>query len=270
MAQRLKPNLYNTLIECLSRVFDNTPGFTKPYVIAKLALIDVNKIGMDGSAYDIWDRILSRAQEEDKITSIVEIAKQRSQHELLGKLLVIINNGAAFVEEERLAAVNVNVGVTIKKRLKVFLNYNKTDVAYKDNLVDYLRLLGDEMMAKDQLHFDIFDMHTVTAGENKKEVIEKELELSDIVLLFLSIHFLNRDGGYCYAPLTIKAFEMGKKIVPIYVRQGSYERIKLIGGIVPLPQDEEPLANKEGNGEVMDGVYESMALCIGEIIKKLS
>lgn len=99
--------------------------------------------------------------------------------------------------------------------VKVFISYAHEDEEYKDKLIKHL--IG---LKRKNIIEEWHDRKILPGQELDNEISENLLE-ADIILLMISVDFLNSD--YCYEKEMKKALEMNKegvaKVIPIIVRK---------------------------------------------------
>lgn len=102
-----------------------------------------------------------------------------------------------------------NVGV------KVFISYAHEDEEYKNKLIKHLIGLKRKNIIEE------WHDRKILPGQELDNEISKNLLKADIILLMISVDFLNSD--YCYEKEMKKALEMNKegiaKVIPIIVRK---------------------------------------------------
>lgn len=98
--------------------------------------------------------------------------------------------------------------------IKVFISYAHEDEEYKDKLIKHLIGLERKNVIKE------WHDRKILAGQHIDTEISKNLLEADIILLMISVDFLNSD--YCYDKEMKKALEMNKegsaRVIPIIVR----------------------------------------------------
>lgn len=242
--RHLAPAMYDALLNRLSQLFPGTPSTVSLSTVARDAGLDVSKIHFFADAYSVWDAILSRAEVEDKIEDLLKkVHEFYEEDDLINKAISGAESGEAYITPTVSAEDQVvKRGLQSPGKLKVFVNYNRNDAAYKEKLINftlpYIRFPEPLPVA----FFDVVD--DILAGSDRMEKAREELGSSDLVLLLLSNDFLLKENGFCY-DLTLTAKELGKILAPIKVRPAPIERIKLIASLKMLPEDEPPLANRD-------------------------
>jgi hypothetical protein len=163
------------------------------------------------------------------------------------------------LEDEKLVVVTrggPGGAVAIKnlpKALSVFISYCHTDEALKEELIKHLSPLK-------RLHL-ISEWHDrkIVAGENWGETISKNLESASIVLLLVSIDFIN--SSYCYDIELDKALEQndGKNcvVIPVILRACMWQHTPF-AKLQVLPKDAKPVCAWPDRDEAFVNVVESI------------
>lgn len=264
MPTRLKPDLYQLLHNRLTQLFPGDGSGTSPATIAKLGELDTAAINFNGDGITVWDRILSHAEQEEKIAHLLEVIRGRYPNDpLIQELITGIGNGAVLITAPAIQYASSGV-VKQGGSVKVFINYHQEVESYKEKIVDYLTTY---LTLPDPFPATLFDMHKdVLVTDNRMEKLKEELVTSDLVLLLLSNGFLVRDKGICYDPLTLMALALKKKIAPILVTPAPVERIKIISGLKMLPRNDEPLSAQAD----LDSAVNNIAQELFDVIQKIS
>jgi|GEM_PF-1625506 len=109
---------------------------------------------------------------------------------------------------------------------KIFISYSSRDRQHLENFVDHLVTLRREEL------IEAWDDRQLMPGESWDEAIITELTNADIVILLLTVNFLN--SNYIWEKELELAIQKGKKIVPIYVDYCTWEKEGKINGIQGL------------------------------------
>lgn len=98
--------------------------------------------------------------------------------------------------------------------IKIFISYAHEDEKYKDKLIKHLSSLKRRNIIEE------WHDRKILAGQNLDDKISDNLLDADIILLMISVDFLNSD--YCYEKEMTKALEMNRensaRVIPIIVR----------------------------------------------------
>ena len=144
--------------------------------------------------------------------------------------------------------------------INIFISYAHEDEEYKDKLIKHLIGLKRKNIIKE------WHDRKILAGENLDDEINTNLLNSDIILLIISVDFLNLD--YCYEKEMNKALEMNKnkiaRVIPIIVRSCDWMGSPF-GKLNALPTDAKYV--KSWNDE--DEAYMNIISGIKEVIEDI-
>lgn len=98
---------------------------------------------------------------------------------------------------------------------KVFISYSSHDREHLINFVNHLISLKREEL------IEPWDDRQLVPGESWDEAIIEELDKADIVILLLTVNFLN--STYIWQKELEQALKKGKKIIPVYVDYCTWE-----------------------------------------------
>lgn len=119
-----------------------------------------------------------------------------------------------------------------KEQLKVFVSYSHVDKVLKDQLVKHLKPLEREKLVA------LWVDHQIPAGDDWDREVAKKLREADIVLMLVSIDFIN--SRYCYDVELEKALERETRgdvrVIPVVLRSCLWLRSPL-GRLKALPTD---------------------------------
>lgn len=119
-----------------------------------------------------------------------------------------------------------------KQALSVFVSYSHADEAIKDQLLSHLKPLERLGIVKN------WHDRMIKPGVNFADVISGELEKADIILLLVSIDFIN--SKYCYDIEMARAIERhtdsSARVIPIILRSCLWNHAPF-GGIQAIPKD---------------------------------
>lgn len=145
--------------------------------------------------------------------------------------------------------------------LKVFVSYSHTDEKLKDSLLRHLKPL--ERMGL------ITEWHDrkLIAGENWVNEISKNLEDADIVLLLVSIDFIN--SNYCYDVELDRALERHAvgacRVIPVILRGCLWQHTPF-SKLQALPRDAKPAVSWPDLDEALASVAEGLRAAADEIL----
>ncbi|PNE11529.1 MAG: hypothetical protein CR217_08325 [Beijerinckiaceae bacterium] len=137
--------------------------------------------------------------------------------------------------------------------LSVFISYCHTDEALKEELRKHLDPLKRQHLISE------WRDRKIVAGENWGEAISKNLESASIVLLLVSIDFIN--SSYCYDIELDKALEQndGKKciVIPVILRACMWQHTPF-AKLQALPKDAKPVCAWPDRDEAFVNVVEGI------------
>lgn len=151
-------------------------------------------------------------------------------------------------------------GVSPPKALKAFISYSHQDETLKNELVKHLEPLR---------HLGLIDSwhdRKINAGDQWDKSISDALKTADIVLLLVSIDFIN--SKYCYdteLELALEREQQGEVvIVPIIARNCMWKNAKF-ARLQAVPADGKAIASWGDKDEALTAV----ALRISEVAERL-
>jgi hypothetical protein len=146
------------------------------------------------------------------------------------------------------------------KKLKIFISYAHKDEDIKNELDAHL--IGLKKSDK----IDVWNDRQCIAGEEWDEAIITELKAADIIILLISVSFLN--SKYIWEKEMAVAMERHKnktaRVIPIIARSCDFNDMSF-AAIQALPKNAEPIDgfNKEGE---RDRVYTEIAKSIRAVV----
>jgi hypothetical protein len=234
----LKPKAYNDLREEAARIYDTQDSIRD--VATKLG-INTGAINLQGPARFMWDSFLSYAESQSRIRDLVALMSESyPASDIFKKTLASIDDKSAFIEK-----IDINHYLSPSNELakNTFIIYDLRDTtivkALKAQLFP-LTLIGE---------IKIVDMHVDSEGLEREKRYLELLGKADIVLLILTSSFFDQDNS-CLK-LAFTAFEMRKTVIPVLIQNTMWARIKLLGGIVPLPVDGKPVSEWRNKDEAL-------------------
>jgi len=145
------------------------------------------------------------------------------------------------------------------KKHSIFISYSHRDESWKKLIVKHLNVLN--------LNCDIefWDDRRIVAGSKWKNEILDAINKAAIAILLISADFLtSKFINDVEVPIILKREEEGLiRIVPILIRDCSYENIEWLSNIQMRPKDAKPLATFQKN------LIESEITIFSKEIKKL-
>ena len=146
------------------------------------------------------------------------------------------------------------------RKPRVFLSYSHEDEQYKRELDKHLAPLRNSGRA------ETWNDRKLEAGSRLNEIIQKELNESDIIILMISSDFL--DSYYCHEIEMKKAVERESrgecKIIPVIVRACMWDETELIN-FLAFPRDGKPIEQYEHK----DDAYLEIAKGIRDIVQSM-
>jgi len=154
------------------------------------------------------------------------------------------------------------VAPEIQKTVKVFISYSHVDEKLKDQLLNHLGPLKRLGM------IDEWHDRKIKAGDAWGDEISKNLEEADIILLIVSVDFINSE--YCYE----KEFEVAlarhnagdATIVPVIGRSCMWTELPF-GAIQAVPKDGRAVASWNDQDEALTDVARQIRDLAREIRK---
>ena len=147
--------------------------------------------------------------------------------------------------------------------INVFISYSHADEQYKLTLEKHLSLLKRNNIIQ------TWNDRKIVAGEDWDKKIKIELENSQIILLLVSVDFL--DSNYCYEVEIKRAIEKHEKgeaiLIPIILRKCTWQETNL-GKIQALPKDAKPVKSFEDEDEAFSSIIEGIKVAISEYKKR--
>lgn len=148
-----------------------------------------------------------------------------------------------------------------KKALKAFVSYSHVDEALKNSLLAHLRPL--ERLGQ----IDSWSDRSIKAGDSIDDEIRTQLDSSDLILLLISVDFIN--SKYCYDVELARALERHRnkelRIVPIILRSCLWNHSPF-GGLLALPKDGKAITSWSDQDEAMTNVVSSIHDLVAEIL----
>ena len=147
--------------------------------------------------------------------------------------------------------------------LNLFISYSHEDEIHREKLVTHLSTL--------RRNGDIKDWHDrkITAGEEWKGQIDKNLKKAEIILFLVSSDFIASD--YCYdveAKAALEMHEEGKaKVVPVILRHCDWKQTPF-AKLQALPYEAEPVSSWSDNDKAWLNIVTSIKVGIQEIKNK--
>ncbi|NMN60719.1 hypothetical protein FHT36_004650 [Xanthobacter sp. SG618] len=133
--------------------------------------------------------------------------------------------------------VNFPINYDKKKHLNVFVSYSHSDEEIKRELIKHLHPLSRLNMVQS------WDDRMIKAGEEWNGLISKKLECADIIILIISVDFIN--SNYCYDIEMKRAMERHEagqaRVIPVIARECLWHYAPF-GKLQALPKDAKAVA----------------------------
>ncbi|GLK85314.1 toll/interleukin-1 receptor domain-containing protein [Ancylobacter defluvii] len=140
-----------------------------------------------------------------------------------------------------------------RKSLKVFLSYSHSDEELKQELVKHLYPLTHMGLVES------WDGRQIKPGEEWGNVISKNLDVADIIILVISVDFIN--SRYCYDIELKRAMERHDaseaRVIPVIARQCLWHHAPF-GKLQALPKDAKAIATWPDRDAALSTVAESI------------
>lgn len=139
------------------------------------------------------------------------------------------------------------------KPLNLFISYSHADEAIKKDLLKHLEPLKRINLV------EAWHDRKLKAGEEWEKSISKQLESADIILLLVSIDFIN--SNYCYDNELDRALELHEKkktvVIPVIVRNCLWQHTPF-SKLQALPKDAKAIAMWPDKDEALTSVVEGI------------
>jgi hypothetical protein len=147
--------------------------------------------------------------------------------------------------------------------LNIFISYVKEDRKILESLQKHLRVMQRQLERRNRT-ITIWHSGQVVPGQDWKEKIEQYLSTAHIILLLVSIDFL--DSELCYAIQIQPALDRhncGKAcVIPVILRPCTWEE-ELFGTLQPLPTDGVPIISwpipDEAYNDIIRGIRQAIS-----------
>ena len=149
------------------------------------------------------------------------------------------------------------------KALKAFVSYSHEDEALKVELLKHLEPLR-------KLHIiETWHDRKIKAGDDWDKQVSANLEAADLILLIVSIDFIN--SSYCYDVELEKALERHASgsavVVPIIARSCMWKTAPF-ASIQAVPKDGRPIALWTNRDEALADISESIRVTAEGLLEK--
>lgn len=148
------------------------------------------------------------------------------------------------------------------EKINLFISYSHEDETYKEKLEKHLGLLKRNGI------IETWNDRKIIAGEEWDKKIKEELENSHIILLLVSVDFLN--SNYCYDVEIERAIEKHKKneatVIPVIIRKCDWHETEF-GKIQALPKDGKAVKSFDDEDEAFFSITEGIKQSIEKLKK---
>lgn len=148
-----------------------------------------------------------------------------------------------------------------KQAIKVFISYSHKDEKLLFQLHNHLDALERQRL------ITIRHDRGITAGQEWKSIIEKNITDADIILFLVSPDFISSE--YCYdveLQLAMKRHENNEaRVIPIILRPVDWQNTP-IGNLQSLPKDGKPIINWKNRDEAFLDITNGVRLVAQELI----
>lgn len=145
--------------------------------------------------------------------------------------------------------------------LNIFISYSHADEALKENLVKHLTPLKQMGLV------EAWHDRKIPPGAEWKPEISKNLETARIVLLLVSIDFIN--SKYCSETELQKALEMHDekraRVIPVILRSCMWQHTSF-AKLQAVPKDGKPVSSWPDRDEALSSVAESIKQVAEELM----
>jgi len=154
----------------------------------------------------------------------------------------------------------------LSEPILVFFSYAREDEEFRDELEKHLSVL------KRQGIIQGWHDRRITPGKKWQDEIDTRLDLARIILLLISVDFLNSD--YCYGIEMKRALErhkLGKaRVIPIILRTCDWENVKELSQLQALPKDAKAVSRWPDRDEAFTDIAKGIRKAIEELLADLS
>jgi len=149
--------------------------------------------------------------------------------------------------------------------INIFISYSHEDESYKDKLEKHLSILKRNNIIQ------TWSDRKISAGEEWDKKIKNELDNAQIILLLVSVDFLN--SNYCYDVEIKKAVEKHESgeavVIPIILRKCDWQNT-CFSKIQALPKNARPVKGHEDEDEAFYAIGEGIKDAVTNLKKKFS
>jgi hypothetical protein len=147
-----------------------------------------------------------------------------------------------------------------REEIKVFCSYSDEDRRFQEQLEKHLKSLervGSVL---------VWDKHKITAGQEHRREIDKQIEQARIILLLISSNFISSDD--CYAGDLVKALkrrhDSNVRVIPILVRPCTWDELTF-STLQVLPRSRYPIALWKNRDLAFTEIVEEIKIVVQEL-----
>lgn len=254
--QLLKNEFYNKALKVIPELY-STP--LQVQTLLTRADIPVHTVNLNGSADSMWDSAFSYAMKDVGKTDaiIARINEDYPGNKDVKSLQAMLTDGSAFVTQGVYGKYMYTFGPEEKRQ--ILLITDPEDTTAIKGLFSQLRIIPMS------LPVTIANMNQVAVGGNREDDQLVLVGKSCIVLLLLTSNFFVNEDNNCLE-LAFAAKEMGKRVIPVLIKECLYKRIKFLEGIVPLPRNGSFISSAENKDQAEYNVSEEIYQYVKKVI----
>jgi TIR domain len=152
--------------------------------------------------------------------------------------------------------------------LEIFLSYAKKDEELFNRFNVHLEVLQRQFQREYRQQMFFWDpLHDIIAGQDWKQTIEQHLTTAKIILLLVSIDFLNSDFC-CKVEMTkaiMRHYTNDARVIPVILRTCRWEK-EAFGQLQPLPNNGKPVNKWHDRDEAFLNIYDGIWTAIEELL----
>jgi len=143
---------------------------------------------------------------------------------------------------------------------KVFISYSHKDVAWKERVLEHLRVLENAG------ELAVWDDQRINAGDEWRAEIETAMQSAAVALLLVSTDFLNSAfiRGTEIPRLLARRQDQGLRIIPVFVRPCAWKAMGWLAALQGRPRNGKTLADLRRHQA--DSHLAELALEVGELL----
>ncbi len=149
-------------------------------------------------------------------------------------------------------------------RIEVFFSYSHEDEAFCKELIKHLGVM------KRLGQIDDWYDRNISAGTEWKQEIDRHLELATVILLLVSVDFIESD--YCYEIELKRAMERHDngeaRVIPVILRPTDNWQKTPFGKLAAIPTDGKPISTWSDRDEAFAHVARQIRLAVESILQQ--